>query len=290
MLTPQKNLWRFVLRSKDRTSGTPNNCSITLREHITENVQDLYVKLSTICLSTFPLGSDLLTTGAYVNGGFSNQPDLPAASATANPFVFTTSGVVDLCLSSAGINTLDSDTNRSSLVYITSSSVSLTGSSTSLAIPIGDRTGIFASGPTPIASGDIMSVGGVVGTVVGFGPGTVIISFASRATPAIPSSTLAYVTSASPTKTAADKTLALIPYAPGDNILRLLTECPWVRMGSTTFGNLQVKLFDAYGFPLKLRKQYASATTTDMLDRNICDWSLQLDVCVNPDEKNLGLI
>ena len=218
-----------------------------------------------------------------------------AASTIAGPqgpaYGFATNGAVDLCLNLLPINTLDSETALAPHIFITSAVINAGTGVTLMTIPCINRTGVFASGVTPSAVGDSLRIGAVSGTVISFGVDTIVIQFASQNTPSIPSGTLFQVTSANPVKVLSDRTLSLIPYSrgSGERSLRLYNESPWVRVGSTQFGVLTVKLFDDQGFALKIRKIYASTNAVDLLDCNICDWTMQLDVALAP-QKVLGLI
>ena len=287
MQAPNKNLWRFLIRSKDRISGTPNNFRVQLPSQITEDCSEVYVRLSSICCGAFPLESDTVTT-TYSNGGFSNQFDLLTNS---NPYGFATNGAVDLCLNLLPINTLDSETALAPHIFIASAVINAGTGVTLMTIPCINRMGVFASGVTPSAVGDSLRIGTVSGTVISFGIDTIVIQFASQNTPSIPTGTLFQVTSANPVKLLSDRTLSLIPYSrgSGERSLRLYNESPWVRVGSTQFGVLTVKPFDDHGFALKIRKIYASTNAVDMLDCNICDWTMQLDVALAP-QKVIGLI
>ena len=112
MATPNAHEWRFIVRSKDRASGTPNNFVAQLPNQIPENCDEVYIRLASIACGTYPSPTDvlMLTTSSYTNGGYAIQPNIPAASATANPYSFSTASAVDVCMNFSTLSTLDTET------------------------------------------------------------------------------------------------------------------------------------------------------------------------------------
>ena len=275
--------WRFLLRSRDRIAGTPASFTAQLPNQIPDDCDSVWVRLACVSLGTYPSPSDSITTStaSYSLGGSSVQPNIPSASATANPYSLNTNSCVDVCMSFGTLNTLDSELAKPNNSYTTSASISIGSSITTLSIPVADKSRIFASGATSTSPGDSLTIGGFTGTVIGFGAGTVLIQFGSpQTTPLFASGTPFTVSPAQPFKTLSDKTIALVPFSRGDGerLLRLYTEPPWVKLNSSNFGNFQVKLFDDQGCALKLKKLYATSTQADLLDVNIADWSFELQV------------
>ena len=275
--------WRFMVRSKDRLFGTPASFTSQLPNQIPDDCDSVWVRLACVSLGTYPSPSDAITTSSasYSLGGSSVQPNIPTASATANPYSLNTNSCVDVCMSFGTLNTLDSELAKPNNSYITSASINAGSTITSLSVPVADKSRIFASGATSTAPGDLLTIGGFTGTVVGFGAGTVLIQFGSaQTTPFFAAGTAFVVTPAQACKTLSDKTIALVPFSRGDGerLLRLYTEPAWVKLNSTNFGNFQVKLFDDQGSALKLKKLYATSTQADLLDVNISDWSFELQV------------
>ena len=275
--------WRFLIRSRDRILGTPASFTAQLPNQIPDDCDSVWVRLASVSVGTYPAPADSITTSSasYSNGGSSVQPNIPSTSATPNPYSLNTNSCVDVCMSFGTLNTLDSELAKPKNSYVTSASINAGATITSLSVPVADKSRIFASGATPTAPGDLLTIGGFTGTVVGFGAGTVLIQFGSpQTTPLFPSGTPFTVSPAQACKTLSDKTIALVPFSRGDGerLLRLYTDAPWVKLNSNNFGNFQVKLFDDQGCALKLKKLYATATQADLLDVNIADWSFELQV------------
>ena len=84
------------------------------------------------------------------------------------------------------------------------------------------------------------------------------------------------ISPAQPIKTRADKTLLFVPYGRGDyeRTLKLWLQPPWIKVNPSNLSYLTVKLFNDKGYPLKLRKFYAS-TVADINDVNIDDWEFE---------------
>ena len=286
----EKYNWRFIVRSKDRISGTPNNFVAQLPSFIPENCDDVYIKLTKIACGAYPSPSDASIT-FNTNSGIYNQPNLPATSTILNTYGFDTSGAVDLCLNGVStMNTIDTETARNSYIYTTSGSIAAqVSASTSITIPVSNKNGIFESGSTGITAGDSITISGITGIVAGFTATGLVITIPSQTTPLIASGTSFTLNPAQPFKQQGDKTFAIIPYSRGDNerSLRLISDCAWVKLAPTNFGTLNVKLFNDLGFPLKLRKFYGTTTTsggvlTDSQDVNIGDWIFEAQVMAIP--------
>ena len=271
-------VWRYFIRSKDRSSGTPNNFVVQLSNPIPDNCNDVWVQVQTIYAGAYPQPGDSTSVTAQNSAsGFFNQPTLPASGILPNNYGYDVGGAVDLCIASnSTINTLDTET-ATPIAYVTSGAISASTAAT-MTIPISNKTGICVSGATAGATGDNVTIAGLTGYVSGFTSTGLVITFGSAQTWAlIPSGTSIVVTPAQPIKTRSDKTLALIPYARGDNerTLRLWYNPPWVKLSSTNLAQLNIKLFTDKGYPLKLRKFYAS-TAADISEINIDDWAFEI--------------
>ena len=272
-------VWRYFIRSKDRSSGTPNNFVVQLPNPIPDNCNDVWVQVQTIYAGAYPQPADSTSVAAQNStSGFFNQPTLPASGILPNNYGYDVGGAVDMCIASnSTVNTLDSE-STSPIAYVTSGAIAAAGPLTTMTIPIANKTGICVSGATPGTPGDSITIAGITGTVTSFTSTGLIITFGTAQTWAlIPSGTSLVVTPAQPIKTRSDKTLALIPYARGDNerTLRLWYNPPWVKLSSTNLAQLNIKLFTDKGFPLKLRKFYAS-TAADIPEINIDDWAFEI--------------
>ena len=155
MAAPNAHDWRFIVRSKDRISGTPNNFVAQLPNQIPENCDEVYIRLASIACGTYPSPTDVLTltTSSYSNGGYAIQPNIPAASATANPYSFSTASAVDVCMNFSTLSTLDTETAGNALKsYVTSVAIPANASAvTTLTIPFANRSGIndFTGWPWP---------------------------------------------------------------------------------------------------------------------------------------------
>ena len=287
MAAPNAHEWRFIVRSKDRISGTPNNFVAQLPNQIPENCEEVYIRLASIACGTYPSPTDVLTltTSSYTNGGYAIQPNIPAVSATANPYSFSTASAVDVCMNFSTLSTLDTDTANNALKsYVTSAAIPANASAvTTLTIPLANRSGIALSGPTQGTSGDSVTIGSITGIAFNVSQGAIIISFASQTTPLFPAGTPVYVTPVQPPKMQSDRTLALVPFSRGDGerLLRLYSDAPWVKISPSNFGQFSVKLFDDLGFPLKLKKLYYGGSP-DYFDCNISDWVMELHVLARP--------
>jgi len=101
----------------------------------------------------------------------------------------------------------------------------------------------------------------------------------SQTTSNIVSGTNLLVYPAQPYKTRGDKTLVIVPYN-RTATLSLPQPTGWVKLSSRNLSNLNVKLFNDKGFPLKLRKLVASASpnAVDYKDIDMDDWTLEFIV------------
>ena len=271
-------VWRYIIRSKDRTSGVPNNFSVNLPNAIPDNVSDVWLRVEKVAAHSYPPPTDTTSVQAFSNiTGFFNQFSSNVAEVFYgyNRYGFDTGSFVDLCVVDFGTpNTLDTEKGAAP-TYTTSAQVSaLTG--TSITLPISNKTGLFV--------GDTATIAGVVGTLTlaTFTATGVVFSMSSQTTSLIPVSTQLFVNPAQPYKTRADKTLLLLPYSRGngDSNLNLSQPQQWVKMSARNLGTLTLKLFNDRGFPLKLRKLTASATPSavDFKDIDIDDWVVELSV------------
>ena len=270
-------VWRYIVRSKDRTSGVPNNFSVTMPNAIPDNVSDIWLRVDKIAAHTYPSPTNTVVPTYSSITGFYNQFSSNVAEVFYgyNRYGFDTGAFVDVCVTDFGTpNTLDTEQGAAP-TYITSAQVSAT-TGTSITLPISNKTGLYV--------GDAATIAGVVGalTVTTFTATGVVFSMSSQTTSIIPVSTQLFVTPAQPYKTRSDKTLVLIPYSRGTGESNLTLSQPqqWVKMSSRNLANLTVKLFNDRGFPLKLRKLTASATpnAADFKDIDIDDWVLELSV------------
>ena len=117
-------VWRYFIRSKDRTSGTPNNFVVQLPNPIPDNCNDVWVQVQTIYAGAYPQPSDSVSVTAQ-NGtsGVFNQPTLPASGFIPNNYGYDVGGAVDLCIASnSTINTLDTET-ATPQAYLTSAAI-----------------------------------------------------------------------------------------------------------------------------------------------------------------------
>ena len=271
-------VWRYIIRSKDRTSGVPNNFSVNFSNPIPDNVNDVWIRVEKVAAHSYPAPTDTTSVQAFSTiTGFFNQFSSNVAEVFYgyNRYGFDTGAFVDLCVADFGTpNTLDTEKGAAP-TYITSVEVSET-TGTSLTLPVSNKTGLSV--------GDTATIAGVVGTLTltTFTATGVVFSMSSQTTSVIPISTQLFVKPAQPYKTRGDKTLVLIPYSrgTGESNLNLSQPQQWVKMSSKNLANLTVKLFNDRGFPLKLRKLTASATPNaiDFKDVDIDDWVVELSV------------
>jgi hypothetical protein len=271
-------VWRYFVRSKDRISGTPNNFVVQLPNPIPDNCNDVWIQVQTIYAGAYPQPADSASVASQnATSGFFNQPTLPAASLLPNNYGYDVGGAVDLCIASnQTVNTLDTE-SATPMTYVTSAVIN-GATAVTMTIPMANKTGICASGAAPGAAGDSVTIAGLTGTVTSFTATGVIVTFGAAQTWALLAiGTTVAVTPAQPAKSRSDKTLALIPYARGDNerTLRLWYNPPWVKLASTNLSQLNIKLFSDKGFPLKLRKFYAVGVA-DIPDINIDDWAFEI--------------
>jgi hypothetical protein len=271
-------VWRYIVRSKDRTSGVPNNFAVTLPNAIPDNVSDIWLRVDKVTAHTYPPPTNSNVVAVYSNvTGFYNQFSSNVAEVFYgfNRYGFDTGAFVDVCVADFGTpNTMDTETGASP-TYITSAEVASV-TATSLTLPISNKTGLYV--------GDTAAIAGVTGTltVTTFTKTGVVFSIDNQTTSVIPISTQLFVTPAQPYKTRGDKTLVLVPYSrgTGESNLTLYVPEQWVKMSSRNLANLTVKLFNDRGFPLKLRKLTASATPNaiDFKDIDIDEWVLEFSV------------
>ena len=281
MTTPWKQnyVWRYVVRSKDRISGTPNNFVVQLPNPAPDNATEVWVQLQNLFIDAYPAPGDTATVQAQAStSGLFNQPNFSSTSAYNN-YGFDVGGAVDVCItSSSTINTIDTETISASSTYVTSAAItSATG--TSITVPIDNKSGIYVSGAGYGGTGDTATMAGISGTmtVTGFTATGVTFSIASQTWATIPAGTQVVVSPAQPYKSRADKTIALLPYSRGENerTIRLWVSQPWVKLTASDLNQLTVKLFSDKGYALKLRKFYAN-TAADAKDVNIDDWAFEM--------------
>jgi len=275
--------FRYIVRSKDRISGTPNSFVVQLPNPLPDNATDVWLQVLNVGIDTFPNPSDTSTVNTLEgNSGNYNQPNTP--SLVYDDYGFDTGCGVDVCLSGNGtLNTIDTETITASPVYYTSTSTT-SGSGTSITLPIYNKVGICVSGSGYSGVGDTATCAGITGTmtVSGFSTNGVTFTIASQTWGTIPVNTPVYFTPAQPAKSRADKTLCFIPYnrSESERTLRLAVPQPWVKLNPTNFSTLTFKLFSDRGYPLKIKRLYAGTNVTDMNDYNIDDWYIDFVVAV----------
>jgi len=305
----ESSWWRYVIRSKDRLSGTPNNFVVQLPNPIPDTVNECWVQVERVALSSYPHPLDTITVQAQSGSGLYNQPTLPSTIGTAvssvttttggfNNFGFDTANAIDVCLSETGvINTLDTESITAKNTYVLSSGISAqVASVTSINVPISNKNGICVSGSGyAVQTGDTATLAGVLtlggGAMVCTGFTSTGVTFQFLPTPGtttatwgtIASGTALVVTPAQPPKSRADKTLVLVPYGRGDyeRTAKLLYPSPWTRLSASNLSTLNIKLFSDRGYPLKLRKFYYGAAG-DANDINIDEWEMVLVVATLP--------
>jgi hypothetical protein len=283
----ENSWWRYIIRSKDRLSGTPNNFVVQLPNPIPDNVSDIWVQVQYVAIDSFPNPNDTATVLAQnANSGIFNQGTF--STGNYNNYGFDTGCGVDVCISGVGtMNTIDSELITASSTYVTSAITSGLTAQTSVTIPISNKAGIFVSGPAyGTGVGDQAKIAGITPTMVVSGYSATGVTFQFLPTPgtttatwsSIASGTPVIITPAQPLKTRQDKTLVFVPYSRGENerSLRLLISPPWTKLSPTNLSTLNIKLFNDKGYPLKLRKFFASATVADINDINIDDWYLEM--------------
>ena len=65
--------YRYIIRSKDRTSGVPNNFTVSLPQ-IPDNVNDVWIQIQTIYAGAYCAPSDTSTVANFnTNSGVFNQ-------------------------------------------------------------------------------------------------------------------------------------------------------------------------------------------------------------------------
>ena len=279
-------IWRYVCRSKDRIAGTPNSFTVQLPNPIPDNATEVWVQVQSVSIDAYPNPADTTSVGSQSGtSGNYNQPNFQSTNAYNN-YGFDTGSGIDICLNNIGtLNTLDTETITATTQYVTSALVTAGTAQTSITIPIANKTGIFVSGPGYVTnSGDKASIAGVTPTMVATGFTASGVTFQFLPTPgtttatwsAIPSGTTLNISPAQPIKTRSDKTLLFVPYGRGDyeRTLKLWLQPPWVKLNPSNLSYLTVKLFNDKGYPLKLRKFYAS-TVADINDVNIDDWEFE---------------
>ena len=279
--------WRYIIRSKDRISGSPNNFVVQLPNPIPDNATDVWVQVQSLALDSYPNPADSASVQAQNSTSNSfNQPNFSSTSAYNN-YGFDTGCGVDICLGGAGtLNTIDTESITATNQYVTSAAVSSTSAGTSITIPITNKTGICISGSGYVTNtGDQFSYAGLP-QMVATAFTTAGVTFQFLPTPgtttagavvSIPSGTTITLTPAQPCKSRSDKTLLFVPYGRGDyeRALRLWLTPPWTKLNPSNLSTLNVKLFNDKGFPLKLKKFYASAVA-DFSDINVDDWQFEM--------------
>ena len=280
------NYANIIIRSKDRSSGTPNSFTIPIPQTIpSEYATGAWIRVKSVSLAPNPNPKDILNMPS-ISGNY-NQPNVDAI-----PYTFDVGCGIDLCVESLNATQqFDSDPNENEY-YFTSAPVSGASNQTSITVPIANKTGIcfsgnhYASPLTPYV-GDLATIPGVVaaGTatpatlqVIGFtSTGVVFGVYPNIGVSAATWSTIAVGTEVSITHAQAMKdntkqaTLAFIPYTKGETKVK---ETTWMTLGNLE-QNMTIKLFSDKGYPLKLKKQTA-LVETDLNDVNIDDWVLEL--------------
>ena len=279
-------IWRYIIRSKDRIAGTPNSFTVQLPNPIPDNTTEVYVQVQSVSIDAYPNPAD--TTSVTAQNGTSgnyNQPNFSGANAYNN-YGFDTGSGIDICLNNVGtMNTLDTESITATNQYVTSAQISAGIAQTSITVPLSNKTGIYVSGSDYTAkAGDQATIAGVTQTMVAtaFTASGVTFQFLPNpgTTPAswstIPTGTTLNVSPAQPIKSRADKTLLFVPYGRGDyeRTLKLWLQPPWIKVNPSNLSYLTVKLFNDKGYPLKLRKFYASVAA-DINDVNIDDWEFE---------------
>lgn len=297
--------FRYIIRSKDRVSGVPNNFVAQLSNPIPDNADEVWVKLQDVTLDCFPHPTDLVTiekTSSTITGLY-NLPDSEAAT-----FGLDTGSCVDLCIGCSTLNTLDTfKQNYPAYTIATPIAVLASGRTTAtITIDLNDKTGIYLSsadlfavsvlpgGTNPFTYTDpvtgttncLLQPYAITATGVTFAyvtpSGAPVPVGSLRASAAVPlGANIVAVSRSQPAKTQADVTLELVAYARDkyEKTLRLSGETSWVRINTTNLSQVALKLFSDTGFPLKLRKVYA-ASVADAVDININEWSCVLLVAV----------
>jgi len=269
--------WRYIVRSRDKTSGIPNNFFVNLPNSIQDTVGDLWVKIVNVSAHSFPPPSDTTSVQTMASKtGFYNQPSAPSQETwyDTNRYGFDTGAFVDVCLGD-GVGTpytLDTESGINPVYTLAANTAALT-SSTTITHLLNNKTGLFV--------GDTATIAGVTGTMTctTFTAGGATFSMSSQTTSNIVSGTNLLVYPAQPYKTRGDKTLVIVPYN-RTATLSLPQPTGWVKLSSRNLSNLNVKLFNDKGFPLKLRKLVASASpnAVDYKDIDMDDWTLEFIV------------
>ena len=279
-------IWRYIIRSKDRIAGTPNSFTVQLPNPIPDNTTEVYVQVQSVGIDAYPNPTDSTAVNAQSGtSGNYNQPNFQSTNAYNN-YGFDTGSGIDICLNNVGtMNTLDTESITATNQYVTSAAVSSTSAGTSITIPITNKTGICISGSAyDTNTGDQLTYAGLPQMVAtGFTSSGITFQFlptpgttSAGAVVSIPSGTTLTINPAQPAKTRSDKTLLFVPYGRGDyeRTLKLWLQPPWVKLNPSNLSYLTVKLFNDKGYPLKLRKFYAS-TVADINDVNIDDWEFE---------------
>jgi hypothetical protein len=106
-------VWRYIIRSKDRTSGVPNNFSVTLPNAIPDNVSDIWLRVDKVAAHTYPPPTNTVVPTYSNVTGFYNQFSSNVAEVFYgyNRYGFDTGAFVDVCVTEFGTpNTLDTET------------------------------------------------------------------------------------------------------------------------------------------------------------------------------------
>ena len=97
----ENSWWRYIIRSKDRLSGTPNNFVVQLPNPIPDNVSDIWVQVQYVAIDSFPNPNDTATVLAQnANSGLFNQGTF--STGNYNNYGFDTGCGVDVCISGVG--------------------------------------------------------------------------------------------------------------------------------------------------------------------------------------------
>ena len=257
----ENSWWRYVIRSKDRLTGTPNSFVVQLPNPIPNTVSECWIQVERVAISSYPHPLDTSVVQNQSGSGLYNQPTLPSTIGTAvssvttttggfNNYGFDASGAIDVCLSDIGaINTLDTESITGKNTYVTSATISAQNSSiTSITVPIANKNGICISGSGyAVQTGDTATLAGMAisggGTMVCTGFTATGVTFQFLPIPgtttatwtAISSGTALVINPAQPSKSRADKTLVLVPYGRGDyeRTAKLLYPSPWTRFSAS---------------------------------------------------------
>ena len=272
------HVWRYIIRSKDRISGVPNNFTCSLPNPIPDTCDKVWVKLQTICLGSFPNSGDPvalegLEETQFFNSitGLYNTPD-----SEAQAMGFDTGSYVDLCIEGSTIDTLD--TYKLPGNYTGVSAPALGANPTTVNLTMNPKYGICVSSTelyaltddagnnyyNDVITGNPLYLNPYQLTASGY---TFALVYSNGATPplgnlpngfpAVTNGVLVNYSRSQPAKTRGDSTLELLPYN-RDKYDKVVApeETSWVRINSTNLSQLTLKLFNDRGYPLKVRKLF----------------------------------